>query len=392
MTLPREDPATPIVPGARWRSRGTSGHQFTEYTVLKFNGRSVFVVHEGASGQHKSGKRYAIPEAAFRNNHVLLKQPPGWTPESAVVDALADIATRPDDLITRLTSTRPEYLYNRSTLASDPVPSEQIPEVIEAITPLRDAFLDPAESEEEPSAMQPTPSVPHATPAEPVANPVIPPDFAFPEPEPDAPEPAPAVAPEITETTAVAFVPAVLAEGILSPPEGEETEETGEGDPIEEFLRGGLKLSGRLQAEMARLATRRDDLLTQAEEVDGRYQAKRAQFERIEAVIAGARAAAGIAPDPSPSGGETVVASRGQGPKPQAEGTQRAWVLNRLKEQRTLIVSDVAAQFGRDFNLDLESSRKNIASIMVDQMKRPVAPWPQVIRVSKGTYAAQYGT
>lgn len=70
----------PILAGQRWKSRGTSNHQYLLYTVLRFNGRSVKAVVEGS--RHHGGKVYNVPEASWRGNFNLVKQAPGYDPDA----------------------------------------------------------------------------------------------------------------------------------------------------------------------------------------------------------------------------------------------------------------------------------------------------------------------
>ena len=65
----------PILPGQRWRSRGTGKHQPILYTVVTFNGRTAKVSQEG--NRRSGGRLYNIPEPAFRGNFNLVAQPKG---------------------------------------------------------------------------------------------------------------------------------------------------------------------------------------------------------------------------------------------------------------------------------------------------------------------------
>lgn len=75
--LPNERYEGPILPGQKWRSRGTGKHQRELYSVITFNGRTAKVTQEG--NRHNGGKVYNIPEAPFRGNFNLVAQPRGVT-------------------------------------------------------------------------------------------------------------------------------------------------------------------------------------------------------------------------------------------------------------------------------------------------------------------------
>lgn len=67
----------PVLPGSRWRSKGTAGHQRDfPVTVLKLTtaGRVVFVRHRAGNATNGE-RRLTMDEAAFRQTYVLDKLP-----------------------------------------------------------------------------------------------------------------------------------------------------------------------------------------------------------------------------------------------------------------------------------------------------------------------------
>jgi hypothetical protein len=376
---PNDGYAGPILAGQRWRSRGTSGHTKSLYSVLRYNGHTVKVVEEGV--RHGAGKPYNIPEAAFRGNFNLVAQPPGVdvseitvTPISPVEAAI--VSTLQDKEVERIAPTgwppnegRPGAIH--VSVERDLLSPPTYEEALEA--------WKVAKQNEEEAKMQ-------------LTNPVIPAHVAQElgvEPPPP-PEPEPPAPPEDEVIVPLQETP----------------------NPLQSWISGGNALVEALTRDMASIAGKRDALLEQATALDAQHDQVMLQRNQIEAAVL---SAIQISEGSSPSLSEAPtrvdaaldaldeaqarrraflerprVSEPGKGSRfapPPGKVSQREWVLRLLPASGgTLRVAGIRDAFAREYDLIPDAATKNVSSILGYQLKNPDPKYPAIERIEGGVY------
>jgi len=82
----------------------------------------------------------------------------------------------------------------------------------------------------------------------------------------------------------------------------------------------------------------------------------------------------------SPNAGKPGVKAK------PGDGSQSAWVLDRLVKAGAVHVGSMADEFGVHYGLPRHAAIKNISSILGYQVKHPKSGWPPAVNVGKGTY------
>lgn len=385
MPLERDDYDGPILAGSRWRQRGLAGHGYDLVSVLRVNDRSVQVVYEGGGHQavsgkagrgtrHKAGRRFGIGIPQFRNQFVLVSQPPGvLVAEITLVEAEAPKPPPPRSV--------GDYFQRRRWVSS-------VMETMEGAD-LRHEIADHFPAPLDPGDLL------QSGPAQPA--------LAAP-----AAEEAPVLTvPPASEPTE----PVLPAEEMLAlAPEASVAPVAPEADPLDAFLDGGRALVDDLDRKIAVVGAQHAEASRVVASLEDALRSLTTKRNRIDGAVHAAIAAAleidepaPIAPDPpatpaSPSDPEAVVErpavagttrlanKNGYVPQP-GKVSQRDWVLTRFAETGRLTVQGVVAEFAEYFGIPRDQAIKNISSLMGYQMKAPNSKWPVPVRTRLGEYA-----
>jgi len=357
----------PILPGQRWRSRGTSKHQFLLYTVLRFNGRSVKAVVEGHA--HHGGKVYNIPEASWRGNYNLYKQAPDYDPAR---DYQVDPQPDPiEEAILEVKVHREAFAFGNTANAPDaPMwPDERRePGTVKSVTertlvpPTRAGVLELLNvveqnvREEREKMLAQNPPIEPAKPVEPA------------EPEPD------------TQITVDVPSPA---------------------NAMSAWIEGGRQMVEALTSELASVTTKRDALQEQVSALDLQLDLIRGQRDQIEAAVLHAIAIAEGHPPTEPAEGVNLPGltdeqkariARPRTPEgsrfaPQpGKVTQKDWVLSRLEPGKHFRVAQVRDAFATEYGLTPDAATKNVSSLLGYQLKGRDKRYPAISRVESGVY------
>lgn len=359
----------PILPGQRWRSRGTSKHQFLLYTVLRFNGRSVKAVVEGHA--HHGGKVYNIPEASWRGNYNLHKQAPDYDPAR---DYQADPQPDPiEEAILEAKVHQEAFVFgNTASAPNAPMwPDERRePGTVKSVTertlvpPTRAGVLEllnvveqNVREEREKMLAQNPPTIPE--PAEPA--------------EPAEPEPNTRIAVDVPSPA----------------------------NAMSAWIEGGRQMVEALTSELASVTTKRDALQEQVSALDLQLNLIRGQRDQIEAAVLSAIAIsenkppspAQPAPPTPPTPPAVNAAGRSIGPggrftSPPGKVTQKDWVLSRLVPGQVLRIADLRDAFVTEYPMPSGVATQNISSILGYQLKARDPRFPAVERTYPGAYRA----
>jgi hypothetical protein len=447
--LPRDDYAGPVLPGQRWQQRGVAGHSTDIATVLRYNGHTVQIVYEGGgrglaagrAGSHKSGKRYGVPEENFRRNYVLVSQPPGVKEEDLLPPVAPDTTPIPEEeddddeaplrepiIITIDTAT--------NQIVDTPAPgAERAPSLLDRYFESRRRareFVNRIEGQDArdfTSAITPAPTPDIAAPlldvpAPPTTPTVEEPVTALPLPA----EPTPILVP-VTEGASPGYSEIAQAEAVAAlrdTPEPAEVAPAKEVDPLDAFLDTGRALVERLTAELAVMLAERGETKAKLDALDQSIAGLERRRDKTEAAVEAAVAAIlGVSEEPAPEPTAEVVVEvqgtepvelppvgqptapveepRHRGPDLQprqrnpsggkpgvkakpGDGSQSAWVLDRLVKAGAVHVGSMADEFGVHYGLPRHAAIKNISSILGYQVKHPKSGWPPAVNVGKGTY------
>lgn len=330
----------PVLPGSRWRSRGTGGHGTGEtVTVVRLTttGRVCFTRDRVKRG--RSEARNTIDEPVFRRQFALVTLPK----TAMTVRALAYSAAL--------------QLAGRGLVDDDTWERElRMSDVVDRLTP---------------AAPQPEGRTTLGY---------------FNEGTNDGPPPAhpqPKTEPPLLTTEAVTGQP--------DGPPGEPVTQELAADPVDAFLAHGRRIIEQVMADVRRAEEDLALATLEVEEQTTRLLNLRDRRQRIERAIEAAIKAvegdddapeAGKKTEPAPP--PTVV--MGRHPRKAAAPTQGDWIMSRFGEQQRWAVRDLARAFMVAYGMEYEPARKTVASFIGKRMGHKPPLHPQLVRVGQGVY------
>jgi hypothetical protein len=361
-----------VLPGSRWKSRGTGGHGSSLVTVLRVGQRSALVVIEGGTrgvSSHRAGRRYNVPLDSFLITHELVSQPNGYKPG--------------DELLPRPKTDTVEKYFDRNRYV------DQVIEQIEQ-NDVRDYVTDSP-------VLPPNPQLPPSLQR--IAG-----DSTRTIPTPPKEEPMQPI--QTGATTGPAENTPVPTTVLSAPePEPEPAEEQHEADPVEMFMQAGHLLLEGINSKISAGQAELDRLLEATTRVNDDLAKLRRQKDRIEAAVLAAISpeepeppASEPEPEPAPkpaSPGVTTytdpggtVRHRGTSGFVAAPGklTQRDWILGRAAQQGGISIQKVVDEFATEYGITREQAIKNISSLLAYQTRDPKPDYPTLYRVSQGVY------
>lgn len=367
----------PILPGQRWQSRGTGKHQHSQYTVLRFNGRSAQVVQEGA--KHGGGKPFNIPEAAFRGNFNLIRQAPDYAPDP-IADAVRQEAI--ERAAQAVTAAQDANLPGAPLWPDRRRPPGEVtrkvdltmldPMTLVGAVELLTVLEDNAKEQEREMLTQPAQPADPPPPPEPIV-------VRVPRPAPD-PEPV-VVAGEVVDYTV--------------PLPGHE-------NPLQGWIDQGQQLVARLTNELESVQHKITEQRRLLDALDGQHALLLGQRDQAEAAVLHAIALAEGQPltsvkppssnaDPAPPAVNAAGRPIGPGGRfvpPPGKVTQKEWVLSRLKLGQVLRIADLRDAFVTEYPMAPDVASQNISSILSYQLKKRDPAFPAIERAYPGAYRA----